>query len=60
MLKMPRGIAWTAGALLAKETARLMRKHGFIARKTLRVEDSIDNSLVREAMERTGLEAEKR
>jgi hypothetical protein len=40
---------------LLRETARLMRKHGFIDRRDLRLEDFIDNSLVQEAMERTGL-----
>ncbi|MBI5244437.1 MAG: hypothetical protein HY922_12295 [Elusimicrobia bacterium] len=42
----------TVDAGLLRETARLLRKHGFIAGKEVRLDDFVDNSLVREAMGR--------
>lgn len=42
-------------APLLRETARLLRKHGFIGSRALRVEDFIDNSLVEEALADLGI-----
>lgn len=42
-------------APLLRETARLLRKHGFIGSRALRMEDFIDNSLVAEALAGLGI-----